>query len=56
MKQRGKNGQTHWQCDDSVQKVEDKPWQNEELERLEESTAKAERESLGRSVEIVFRQ
>ena len=27
----------HWQCDESVQKVEDKPWKNEELQRLEEA-------------------
>ena len=27
----------HWQCDESVHKVEDKPWSNEELRRLEEA-------------------
>ena len=23
----------HWQCDESVQNVEDKPWKNEELKK-----------------------
>ena len=27
----------HWQCDENLQKVEDKPWKNEELKRLEEA-------------------
>ena len=27
----------HWQCDESVQNVEDKPWKNEELKKLEEA-------------------
>ena len=26
----------HWQCDKEVQNVEEKPWKNEELRRLEE--------------------
>ena len=26
----------HWQCDEEVQNVEDKPWKNEELKKLEE--------------------
>ena len=25
----------HWQCDESVQNVEDKPWKNEELKKVE---------------------
>ena len=28
----------HWQCDESVQNVEDKPWKNEELKKLEEAS------------------
>ena len=27
----------HWQCDESVQNLEDKPWENEELKKLEEA-------------------
>ena len=27
----------HWQCDESVEKVEDKPWKSEELKRLDKS-------------------
>ena len=27
----------HWQCDESVQNVEDKSWKNEELKKLEEA-------------------
>ena len=30
----------HWQCDESVQNVEDKPWTNEELKKLEEALPK----------------
>ena len=30
----------HWQCHESVQKVEDKPLENEELKRLEEALPK----------------
>ena len=31
VKQRRKNGQSHWQCDERVQNLEDKPWKKEEL-------------------------
>ena len=27
----------HWQCDESVQNLEDKPWTNEEIKKLEEA-------------------
>ena len=27
----------HWQCDESVQNMKDKPWKNEELKNLEEA-------------------
>ena len=33
----------HWQCDESVQKVEDKPWKNEEIEEIGRRTAKVKR-------------
>ena len=33
----------HWQCDVSVQNVEDKPWENEELKKLGGSLTKSER-------------
>ena len=32
-----KNGQKHWQCDEEVQNVEEKPWKNEELRSAEEA-------------------
>ena len=33
-----KNGQErHWQCGEDVQNMEDKPWKNEELKKLEET-------------------
>ena len=28
----------HWKCDESVQNAEDRPWKNEELEKLEEAS------------------
>ena len=28
---------THWQCDEDVQNLEDKPWKNEELRKWEEA-------------------
>ena len=31
-----------WQCDESVHNVEDKPWKNEELKKLEEALPKRE--------------
>ena len=30
----------HWQCDESVQNVEDKPWKNEELKKFEEALSR----------------
>ena len=32
-----------WQCDESVQNMADKPWNNEELKKLEEALTKAKR-------------
>ena len=32
----------HWQCDESVQNMEDKPWTNEELKKLEEALPRLE--------------
>ena len=32
----------HWQCDESVQNVEDKPWKNEESKKLEEALPRLE--------------
>ena len=31
----------HWQCDEEVQNVEEKPWKNEELRKVGGSTSKA---------------
>ena len=33
----------HWQCDEEVQNVEEKPWKNEELRRLEEALPRLSR-------------
>ena len=35
----------HWQCDESVQNVEDKPWKNEELKKSEEALPRLPSES-----------
>ena len=40
----------HWQCCESVQNMEDKPWENEELKELEEGIAKAQRVRVGESI------
>ena len=37
VKQKEKNGQKHWQCDEDAQNMQDKPWRNEELRRCEEA-------------------
>ena len=42
----------HWQCDEEVQNVEDKPWKNEELRRLEEALPRLNECHLEKSVEI----
>ena len=43
----------HWQCDESVQNLEDKPWKNEELKQIRGSLAQAERVRMEKSFEIV---
>ena len=52
MKQRGKNGEGHWQCDESVHSVEDKALENGELKKLEEALPRLKECDL-ESVEIV---
>ena len=42
----------HWQCHECVQKVEDKPRENEDLKKVGGGFAKAERVLTGDSVEI----
>ena len=37
VQRKGKNGQKHWQCDEEVQNVEEKPWKNEELRSAQEA-------------------
>ena len=32
-----KEGAKHWQCDDSDQKLDDKPWENEESKKCQEA-------------------
>ena len=44
----------HWQCDESVQNMEDKPWENQVLKKEEEALPRLkEREQARKSVEIV---
>ena len=43
----------HWQCDESVQNVEDKPWTNEELKILEEALPRLKECDLEKSIWIV---
>ena len=43
----------HWHCDERVQNIEDKPWENEELVKLDEALPKAKRVQFGEGVEIV---
>ena len=33
----------HWQCNESAQNVEDKPWKSEVLKKIRGSAAKAKR-------------
>ena len=42
----------HWQCNESVQNMEDKPWKNEELKKLEEASPTPKVRS-GKSVETL---
>ena len=37
-KAKRKEWANHWQCDESVQNVENKPWKNEELKKIEEAS------------------
>ena len=37
VRQKRKDWSTHWQCDEDVQKMQDRPWRNEELKRSEEA-------------------
>ena len=39
----------HWQCDESVQNMEDKPWKNGELKKLEEALPRPEECDLERA-------
>ena len=43
----------HSQCDESVQNVEDKPWANEELKKLEEALPRLKECDLEKSIWIV---
>ena len=43
----------HWQCDESVPNVEDKPWQNEDLKKLEEALPRLEECDLEKCFETV---
>ena len=38
----------HWQCEESVQNMEDKPWKNEELKKPEEALPRLEESDLER--------
>ena len=39
----------HWQCDEEVQNVEDRPWKNEELRKWEEALPRLKECDLGES-------
>ena len=42
----------HWQCEESVQNVEDKPWKNEELKKLEEALPRLKEGDLEKNIWI----
>ena len=42
----------HWQCEESMQKLGDKPWKNEELGKLEEALPRLKECESEKSVEI----
>ena len=39
----------HWQCDEEVPNMEDKPWRNEELRRWEEALSRLKEGDLAKS-------
>ena len=43
----------HWQCDESVQNLEDTLWTNEELTKIRGSLTKAKRVRFGKGFEIL---
>ena len=43
----------HWQCDESEQKVEDKPWEMRKLKRLEEALPRLTECDFKKSVEAL---
>ena len=43
----------HWQCDESVQNMKDKPWKNDELKKSEEAVPRLKECELVKGVEIV---
>ena len=44
----------HWQCGEDAQNVEEKPWKNEELRKMEEALPRLKEYELEKSVEIVL--
>ena len=48
-----KEWSVHWQCYESVQNMEDKPWKSEELKKLEEDLPRLRECDVEKSVEIV---
>ena len=42
----------HWLCDESLQNMEDKPWNNEELKKLEEAPPRLEECELDKALRL----
>ena len=50
---RRKERAKHWQCYESVQKLEDKPWKNEDLKNSEEALPRLKECDFGEGFKIV---
>ena len=49
----GKNGAKHWQCDEEIQNMQNKPWRNEELKECEEALQRLKEGGLEIGIKIV---
>ena len=46
----------HWQCDEEIQNMQNKPWRSEELEECEETLPRLKEGDLEKDIKIVQRQ